>query len=459
VSDEDLGPKLKERTPLSHQLTAIQSWEDYGHRGIFEHATGSGKTFTALLAIKKHVALGNPVLILVPSRLLLDQWAGEVSQEVSDAIVLLAGSGNNRWRKNGKLKDFTCQNLNLGKRIVISTMQTASMDEFLAAVSGGDHLMVVADEVHQIGSRKNSKAMQIKSGSRLGLSATPKRYGDLEGTQNILDYFGPIIQPPFTLQDAIKAKRLVEYEYFPHPIHLSAQESKQWHDLSKKITLEIVKQKADAQGNRPMSDRVKMLLIQRSRVAKKAAEKVTLIGSIISREYRPGERWLVYCEDSTQLGEVMAELKKFKLDPIEYFTDMAGDQYATLSYFKTFGGILVSIKCLDEGIDIPTITHAFILASSQNPRQFIQRRGRVLRKAANKYIAVIHDAIVIPNSLEDEPEQLAILKSELLRAMEFSKSAINRDSGANLRAMALDLGLDPDLTVEDGIEDESEEEV
>jgi superfamily II DNA or RNA helicase len=138
---------------------------------------------------------------------------------------------------------------------------------------------------------------------------------------------------------------------------------------------------------------------------------------------------------------------------------MAGDQYATLSYFKTFGGILVSIKCLDEGIDIPTITHAFILASSQNPRQFIQRRGRVLRKAANKYIAVIHDAIVIPNSLEDEPEQLAILKSELLRAMEFSKSAINRDSGANLRAMALDLGLDPDLTVEDGIEDESEEEV
>ena len=228
--------------------------------------------------------------------------------------------------------------------------------------------------------------------------------------------------------------------------------------LSKKISLEIVKQKADAQGNRPISDRVKMLLIQRSRVAKKAAEKISLIGSIISREYRPGERWLVYCEDSTQLGEVMDELRKFNLTPIEYHTGMAGDQYATLSYFKTFGGILVSIKCLDEGIDIPTITHAFILASSQNPRQFIQRRGRVLRKAAGKYLAVIHDAIVIPNSLEDEPEQLAILKSELLRAMEFSKSAINRDSGANLRAMALNLGLDPDLTVEDGIEDESEEE-
>lgn len=457
VNDEDLGPKLMERTPLSHQLAAIQSWKDHGCMGIFEHATGSGKTFTALLAIKEHVANGNPVLIVVPSRLLLDQWAGEVSQEIPDAIVLLAGGGNNRWRKNGKLKDFTCQNPDLGKRIVISTMQTASMEEFLAAVSGGDHLMVVADEVHQIGSRKNSRAMRIQSGLRLGLSATPKRYGDPEGTQNILDYFGPIIQPPFTLQDAIMAKRLVEYEYFPHPIHLNTQESKQWLDLSKKITLEIVKQKADAQGNRAMSDRARMLLIQRSRVAKKAAEKITLIGSIINREYRLGQRWLVYCEDSAQLSEVTAELRKFNLNPIEYFTDMAGDQYATLSYFKTFGGILVSIKCLDEGIDIPTISHAFILASSQNPRQFIQRRGRVLRKAPDKYLAVIHDAIVIPNSLEDEPEQLAILKSELLRAMEFSKSAINRDSGANLRAMAMDLGLDPDLTVEDGIEDENEE--
>ena len=132
----------------------------------------------------------------------------------------------------------------------------------------------------------------------------------------------------------------MEYEYFPHPIHLNAKESKHWHDLSKKITLEIVKQNADSKGNRPLSDRVKMLLIQRSRVAKKAAEKITLIGSIISREYLTGERWLVYCEDSTQLGEVLAELRKFNLAPIEYHTGMVGDQYATLIYLKTFGAFL-----------------------------------------------------------------------------------------------------------------------
>jgi superfamily II DNA or RNA helicase len=458
VKSDEINPKKDGRKLLEHQIQAIEAWKKNGLRGVLEHATGSGKTFTALMAIKEHLEKGNPALVLVPSRLLLDQWAAELVQEIPDAIYLLAGGGNNRWRQNGRLKDFTCNNPNLGKRVVIATMQTVSMDAFLEAVSGGDHLMIVADEVHQIGSRKNSKAMGIQAASRLGLSATPKRYGDLEGTQRIFDYFGPVIEPPFTLQDAISAKRLVKYEYFPHPIHLNEQESKQWHDISKKISLEIVKQKSDDQGNRPISDRAKMLLIQRSRVAKKAAEKVPLIGSVISREYRQGERWLVYCEDSTQLEEVMVELRKRKLDPIEYHTGMMGDQFATLSYFKTFGGILVSIKCLDEGVDIPAISHAFILASSQNPRQFIQRRGRVLRKSPEKYLAVIHDAIVVPNSLEDEPEQLAILKSELLRAMEFSRSAINRDSGANLRAMALDLGLDPGLTVEDGIEDETEEE-
>ena len=117
---------------------------------------------------------------------------------------------------------------------------------------------------------------------------------------------------------------------------------------------------------------------------------------------------------------------------------------------------MVSIKCLDEGVDIPAVSHALILASSQNPRQFIQRRGRVLRKAPWKNIAVIHDAIVVPLDLDQEPEQASLLRAELLRAMEFAASALNRAAGAQLRSIASSLGIDPDEGRSDGLEEDDE---
>ena len=108
-------------------------------------------------------------------------------------------------------------------------------------------------------------------------------------------------------------------------------------------------------------------------------------------------------------------------------------------------------------MDIPAVSHALILASSQNPRQFIQRRGRVLRKAPNKYLAIIHDAIVVPISMDDEPEQLSLLKSELLRAIEFSNSALNKSAGAELRQIAREMGFDLEETGDVGIEEEGDE--
>ena len=117
---------------------------------------------------------------------------------------------------------------------------------------------------------------------------------------------------------------------------------------------------------------------------------------------------------------------------------------------------MVSIKCLDEGVDIPAVSHALILASSQNPRQFIQRRGRVLRKVPGKNLAVIHDAIVVPVDLEHEPEQASLLRAEFVRAMEFADSALNRSAGAQLRAIATYLGIDPDAGRSEGLEDDNQ---
>lgn len=443
------------RRPLPHQVDAIAAWELAGKRGVFEHATGSGKTYTALVAIKKHIANGNPALIVVPSQLLLEQWALEISEELPEAVLLLAGAGHNRWRQPGRLAAMTGKLTN-EPRVVLATMQTAATAPFLESVEDGEHLMLVADEVHQIGSRFNSRAMSIESGASLGLSATPIRYGDPEGTARLFDRFGPVVPPPITLRDAIRAGRLVNYEYHPHPIHLSGDESEEWKRITLKISQEVAKGSKDKLGKVIISEYAKLLLIQRSRIAKKALAKPGLAASVIGREYKDGQHWLVYCEDSDQLGEVMARLRAVGVNAIEYHSAMAGDRSAAMDWFRRFGGVVVSIKCLDEGVDIPAVSHAIILASSQNPRQFIQRRGRVLRKAPWKNIAVIHDAIVVPLDLDHEPEQTSLLRAEFLRAMEFATSALNRAAGAQLRSIASSLGIDPDERRSDGLEEESE---
>lgn len=444
----------KKRTLMQHQSNAILSWIKNGRRGVLKHATGSGKTFTAIEASRPHISSGLPVLILVPSSLLLEQWEKELKDEFPDAAFMLAGSGNNRWKTPGKLKRFSAA-ITSGPRVIIATMQTAATDDFRKALSQGEHLMVIADEVHQIGSIFNSKALLIDSGSRLGLSATPERYGDPEGTEKIFNYFGAILDPIFSLSDAVSSGRLVQYEYFPHPIHLTAEEADKWKKFTKQISFELAR--SNFKESKTISEKARLLIIQRSRVAKKAHTKIRLARDVIQKNFHEGESWLIYCEDSEQLNLVKHELKDIGINAVEYHSKMDGDRAASLDWFKKFGGVLVSIKCLDEGIDIPGISHALILASSQNPRQFIQRRGRVLRTASKKSLAVIHDAIVVPLDIDLDQDQMSLLKSEIIRAIEFSDSAINKSSGAVLREIANKMGFDSVSLLVDGVEEEENE--
>lgn len=440
------------RPLLPHQRIAVESWEQAGRSGIFQHATGSGKTVTALEVIRRHVATGKSALVLVPSRLLLQQWQKEIARELPGAVVLLAGAGHARWKTAGRLRSHTGDLAQI-PRVTIATMATAASEQFLSSISDGAHLLLVADEVHQIGSTWNSRAMQIRSGGTLGLSATPVRYGDPDGTGNLIRRFGPILEPVVTLLDAISAGRLVEYEYHPHPLYLSDTEAAEWKKQSERIRLEVARGPRDEAGQTRLTERAKMLLIQRSRIAKKAAAKPGLAAGIVSQSYRDGQKWLVYCEDADQLKTTLLRLREAGVEALEYHSQMTGDREAAMRWFAEFGGVLVSIKCLDEGVDIPDVTHAVILASSQNPRQFIQRRGRVLRRARGKNLAVIHDAIVVPLEGEEE-EQTGLLRSELARALEFANSALNADSGAELREIALRAGMDLAGTSDSGIEDD-----
>lgn len=367
---------------------------------------------------------------------------------------MLAGAGHTKWKSPSRLEGMTSPNEGFGGRVTLATMATAASDAFRMRVAQGEHLLLVADEVHQIGSLENSRILGLNTGLRLGLSATPERYGDPDGTHRVLSYFEGIIPPPITLMDAVRAGRLVPYEYFPHPVRLSAEEAETWREVSHEVTLEVAKQKTDSSGKKPLTERAKMLLIKRARIAKKAHAKVDLARKILRENFNAGEHWLVYCEDADQLGAVLVALRADGLSPTEYHSSMTGDRDATMAWFRTFGGILVSIRCLDEGVDIPSVSHALILASSQNPRQFIQRRGRVLRTAPGKTIAVVHDAIVVPIHVDDEPEQAALLQSEMSRAIEFAHTAINKMAAAELRAIAAELGLDTSALEFVGVEEE-----
>jgi superfamily II DNA or RNA helicase len=335
-------------------------------------------------------------------------------------------------------------------------MQTACRPEFRQRLQDEDQLLIVADEVHQSGSRGNSGIFEIQAQARLGLSATPRRYGDPAGTGQITSYFGDVIQPPFRLQDAIKRNLLVPYEYYPHPVLLSDEENDAWRALTLGIKREVARLPRGGEGPLELTDRIKLLLIQRSRIAKKAVGKVPLAGSVLKDRFEDGQRWLVYCEDIDQLDAVLRNLRSQGMEANEYHSRMLGSPEATLDWFQRFGGVLVSVHCLDEGVDIPAVSHALILASSQNPRQFIQRRGRVLRKAPWKAIAVVHDAIVVPDTVEDEPDQIALARAELARALEFAASALNRYAGAELRDIAVRIGLDPDSLTASGMEEDDD---
>ena len=294
----------------------------------------------------------------------------------------------------------------------------------------------------------------MNSGPRLGLSATPKRFGDEEGTLNILGYFGPIIEPPFSLYDAISCGRLVEYEYYPHTVRLTSKEADSWSEMTARISFAIARLKRDRDDKEELTEKIKIMLINRSRIPKKAEAKIDEAISILDENYEDGQKWLIYCEDTDQLQQILNRIQEMEINVNEYHTTMEGDQGETLTWFKIFGGVLVSIGCLDEGVDIPTVSHALILASSQNPRQFIQRRGRVLRRSPGKYNAVIYDVLVVPPSIQEEPDQIAILKSELARALEFAKTAQNQFAAVKIREIAIESGFDPEKLTDVGFEED-----
>ena len=452
--------KNASKTPRKHQLIALENWIKNGRRGIFEHATGSGKTFTAICAIRDALDRKKSVLVLVPSKELLRQWKTEIEDNIKDISVryLMCGDGFNSWKSNNTLQLWTRYS-DTDHKITLAIMDTACSSHFVRDVVDGEHLLIVADEVHRVGSIARRNILNIDAGERLGLSATPIRYGDPVGTKAIFDYFGGVVPPIFSLEDAIKSNVLTKYYYHPLQVYLNSEEQEAWQAISKEISRLIAMNRnhGESIGSIIAScPRLQMKLLARARIVKQAANKVELALNVIQKYYKKCQKWIVYCDNQTQLKCVLSLLLKHGFDAYEYHSDMTGDRNETLNYFSLYGGVLVSIRCLDEGVDIPSTTHALILASSKNPREFIQRRGRILRKYPGKHFAQLYDAIVIPDKSLGDDEGNSIVMAELSRAIQFGEWAENPSCVADLRIIARRYGVNY-LNIKDGGEEDDNE--
>jgi superfamily II DNA or RNA helicase len=249
---------------------------------------------------------------------------------------------------------------------------------------------------------------------------------------------------------------LCRYFYRPHVVELAAEEHAEWRTISSEIS-KLYARRAAGDGVDGLDDRIQRLLLKRARIVKHAAGKVPLAVSVIGQSYKPGQRWIVYCDDLEQLSAVSQALAQAGHDNLPFHSQMEGDRASTLRWLERRGGIVVAIRCLDEGVDVPSVTHALILASSKNPREYIQRRGRVLRIHPGKSLAHVHDAIVVlpPAGLEEDGlvRSDPVTAGEIARALEFASHADNPAAGADLRQIAISARLDWRTLVGQGVED------
>jgi superfamily II DNA or RNA helicase len=267
----------------------------------------------------------------------------------------------------------------------------------------------------------------------MGLSATYERKYDALGTARLLAFFGPILEPVIGIAEAIAIGLLVPYDYRLHTLTPDDDELEQYEVLTKKIA-RLVAHDQTVDGS---NDYLQSLLIRRARILKQARGKVPKAAALLESEYKPGDRWLAYCDDVNQLNALVDACINVGLPTLEFHSGMRSDRPTVLNSLGEYGGIVVAIRCLDEGVDIPVTDHALILASSTVEREYVQRRGRVLRKAPDKTSAEIHDLILV------DAHGGALTRSEASRALEFVRLARNPGARERLRLM---LALSPDAT-------------
>jgi superfamily II DNA or RNA helicase len=423
-------------------------------QGILNMATGTGKTITSLLAASRLAELQDGRIALVvaaPYQHLVDQWVEDLRD--FGATPLRAYRSRSRWVTDvaGRITEFSS-----GARDVVAivtthtTFATEHFQRLLGRLDGTETLLI-ADEVHHLGAPHLREHLPRHVRARLGLSATPTRWYDETGTDALTGYFTNGIVFEYGLEEAISNGYLSEYYYVPHIVDLTADEEEDYLALSRAIGKRAASVSGDVGDAGMQSDEtLKRLLFKRARLIGTAENKLSRLRSLLERTENL-DHTLVYCGD----GRVESDESEATKRQLRAVTEMLGKDLGIKAHQFTYeenqetrerllsdfeGGTLqalVAIRCLDEGVDVPATQTAFVLASSSNPRQFVQRRGRILRTHEEKDYAVIHDFLVSPparvhSSGEDSVFNLErnLVKKELERAATFADAAKNHPDAA-----------------------------
>ncbi len=432
-----------------YQTEAISAWMENRGQGILNMATGTGKTITALLASSKLAELQDGELALVvaaPYQHLVDQWVEEM-QDFNLSPIRVYQS-RTTWTDDltRSITEF-----NSGGREVlpiVTTHTTFASNHFQRILSrlNGAKTMLIVDEVHHVGAPHLRQSLPTAIRARLGLSATPNRWYDEEGTNALMRYFSSGVVFEYGLDEAIQNNFLTKYYYVPHLISLTDDEQEEYLALSKAIGRRAASVSGDIGDAGAQSDEaLKQLLFKRARLIGSAKNKLAVLSDLLKRQTEI-HHTLVYCGDG-QVGDEGKETKRqleavtellgkelnIKTHQFTYEEDQETREHLLSDFEEGVIEALVAIRCLDEGVDVPATQTAFVLASSTNPRQFIQRRGRILRTHPDKKHAVIHDFVVTPpmevrNETKEDSifnTERRLVKKELERLSTFADSAIN----------------------------------
>ena len=443
-SRRDNFPRLKipgwlnwETGTYAHQKDAVAAWEGgtEPERGTISMATGAGKTLTALICATRsqdRIGGGAPFVVVVsaPSIPLIEQWKGEVAKFGVTAETPTLTSLPDR-----SLTNFVRRLDSGGTHVMVVTNNMLCSPSFqstleLKAPEGAT--LLIGDEAHRLGASGFIKNKPEFFQRRLALSATPERQYDPDGTEEIFEFFGPPVYQ-FGLDRAI-GFCLTPYDYYVHAGTLDGDELGEFEELTRRLGRALGATSDDVNED----DTVLRLMIARRRIIENAESKVPLLHDVLVRRGpRSLKDTLIYAsaknpQQFDDIASMLTELDVRWAGVTQETTVSRSGLNRTLEAFRGGGyQVLLAKKVLDEGVDIPSIREAFIVASSTVEREWIQRRGRVLRLHPGKSVAVVHDFLALPPAgivgVGDPTGLRKIVGTELGRAYSFARHAQNAE--------------------------------
>lgn len=456
-------PNSKDTAPIKlrdYQEAAIKAWSDNKYHGFYVMATGTGKTWTAIYSavelLKNHPAM---VVICAPYKHLVRQWSEDVVKAMPEATIIMVSSENHTWEQQMSQAIVRQRLKKNGQIVIISTITSFNLPRFQRTlIKSKQEKLLIVDEAHRF--TKRSEELNDQFQYMLGLSATPFSGENTAKGEELMSFFGgQVFNLP--IEQALDRGFLVQYYY--HPIFVNATGDEE--DRFRKKSAQIAG--CFRNGICIDPENLALYLRARLRIISMAAEKEERIEEILGY-IKEKDHFIVYCGDGKLYDDNNNEIRhiqfvKRKLAEMGYkssqFTaseNMAERMDLVESFNEGAIDSLAAIRCLDEGINIPSIEGALILSSNDDYREFVQRRGRILRTYGNKKYANIYDVIVLPSH-----DTTKMAEIELRRFYEYARLAINAEEMlAQLDSLAAEYGLNLEdfiTTFDDGKEADLDE--